>query len=1054
MRCLFVSFPNLLFLFLLLLVAACSPSEERHLAEVNNVFAYTNHYRSLDSTAYFAHEAMRLSTGDDDIVAEAMNHLAYVDLARMHYEQAKLRLDSIPGITDNQIERLVAYVQQMRLCQRRSNNREFYTYRERALRALARIDEERQQLNPHQQRRLLYAESELSIVESTYFYYVGLELQSVRALQQIPADLQADTAQWLNYLYNVGAGGIVSAATQEEVDQKEFDHLMRCYLTSLQAGYPYFQANSLEAIAEHLAVPSTRERLVADNLPAMKFLVPASWDLPDSQLPIYLAEQSLLLFQQFGDVYQVAGAYRTLATCYRSQGDYESALYYLEQSLSDSAIYQAPDLIASIREQLSVAYAAVNDKAASDHNRNLYLDLQEQTRQDRQLEARAEQLEDTSSQLNLLLCAVLVAILLLVFVLWLFNRMYQRYKSAAETDVQEQLAVHRLHLEAAQRLHLEQRAKVSLMVSITPFIDRMLGEIKGQRPGALDYIRELTDKINEQNDVLTDWIQLRKGELNIKIESFPLQQLFDILAKGHANFAMKGIQLNIVPTSATVKADRVLTLFMLNTLADNARKFTPAGGTVGVCATETPNYVEISVTDTGQGMDEEQLSRLFQSRIEVKDSSKEESHGFGLLNCKGIIDKYRKTSKIFSECLISAESRVGQGSRFFFRLPKGVVRMLLPLLLFFSGLHAYSHEQLDLAKTYADSAYFSNVRGTYLQSLLYVDSCRHCLNNYYRELTAGNDTMLLIGDPSVMSNEVRWFHDSVKINYGIILDIRNEAAVAALALHEWGLYAYNNRIYTQLFKETSADTSLSEYCRTMEQSQANKSIAIALLVLVLLAVVPAYFFLYYRRRKLLGDVEQMTEQLQAVEMEESVLHVSNAVLDNCLSALKHETMFFPSRIRQLVDRGEVAALPEVAQYYRELYGQLSLQAMHQVRGAKLHLKPLDHEILGDEVLVDYLFSILRKQSGEKKLNIEYRPYDEHFVELRVPMPHLHLTEEQACHLFEPHRSTIPYLLCRQIVREHGEAIHRSDFGIKAETDKNQIVTIIMKLPRQICKSSK
>ena len=39
-------------------------------------------------------------------------------------------------------------------------------------------------------------------------------------------------------------------------------------------------------------------------------------------------------------------------------------------------------------------------------------------------------------------------------------------------------------------------------------------------------------------------------------------------------FHMKGIDLRVEDTKAVVKADRVLTLFMVNTLADNARKFT------------------------------------------------------------------------------------------------------------------------------------------------------------------------------------------------------------------------------------------------------------------------------------------------------------------------------------------------------------------------------------------------------------------------------------------------------------------------------------------------
>ena len=148
----------------------------------------------------------------------------------------------------------------------------------------------------------------------------------------------------------------------------------------------------------------------------------------------------------------------------------------------------------------------------------------------------------------------------------------------------------------------EQRAKISLVNSITPFIDRIIYAVN--KGGDEDYIRELTDQINDYNDILTHWIQLRQGELNLKIETFPLQPLFDIVGKGRKSFEIRGITLDVEPTALQVKADRVLTLFMLNTLADNARKFTPRQGQVAISATEADNYVEISVKDTGEGMTE------------------------------------------------------------------------------------------------------------------------------------------------------------------------------------------------------------------------------------------------------------------------------------------------------------------------------------------------------------------------------------------------------------------------------------------------------------------
>ena len=150
------------------------------------------------------------------------------------------------------------------------------------------------------------------------------------------------------------------------------------------------------------------------------------------------------------------------------------------------------------------------------------------------------------------------------------------------------------------------------------------------------------------------------------------------------------------------------------------------------------------------------------------------------------------------------------------------------------------NSQLAKAAAFADSAYFSNINGTYERTLFFADSCRYYLNAHYRQLHPhGRYLMRQMGNPSLMAPEIKWFHDSLKTNYQVILDIRNESAVAALALHQWQLYSYNNRIYTQLFKELSADNTLGDYCRTMQQSQTNQTIAVILLVLMLLAIVPA-----------------------------------------------------------------------------------------------------------------------------------------------------------------------------------------------------------------------
>ena len=939
----------LLALLGLFLLSACSTPDRQALDRLNTL-SYAYHYRDIDSVEYYASAAKE--------TAEGLNNLAFVKMVRMDYKAADEYLNQIPEMTDNQLELLVCYVQQMRLCQRRSRNKDFHDFRERAITCMKRINEERNKLDERQQQRLNYAETEFAIVNSTYYYYVGLERQSIEALDQLNLhELRRDTAQYLNYLYNIGAGGILTQGTPAQIYDEELDYLHRCLSIAQRYHYPYFEAQAKEALAEH------------------------GYD-------IKFAEEALELFKTYGDVYQIAGAYRTLATCYHVMTDNRQALEFLQAALADKRIYQAPDLVASIYEQMSVAYAAIDDKNNSDHYRNLYIDLQEQTRQDRELEARAETLDKSANQLNLMILAVLAAIILLLFLLWLFNHLNQRkQEDHALVDLLEQkneeVAVARLRVNNNERRHLEQRAKVSLIMSITPLIDRILHEVKyldnleqldnlenQEYTERLDYIRELTDNINLQNDLLTRWIQLRQGELSLHIESFRLQDLFDIIARSKTSFAMKGVDLQVEPVDAIVKADRVLTLFMINTLADNARKFTEQGGSVSVSANVANDFVEISVKDTGCGMNEDTLAHVFEHKISDKGARQ---HGFGLMNCKGIIEKYRKMSPLFNVCTLSAESEAGRGSRFFFRLPKGIIRLLVVgyLLLAF-GQQLSANSPLQTA-------------------------------------------------------------NSPKAAELLTIKHYNDSAVSALERHDWDKYRYYNKVYTRKFREMSADNTLTDYCRTMQQSQINKRIAMILLIVLLLLIVPAYYMLYYRHRlnerykrerMQLENIEMADDELHRLELEAAKLHVANNVLDNCLSALKHETMYYPDRIRQLVDNGDVNALAEVTQYYRQLYGILSEQAMRQVEQVRLHVHPMEfygQQVIGDDNLLRYLFEIIKPSEMQTEVK------DEQYVTYTMKASF---------------KSDIDRLLCRQIVRDHGEATHRRGCGITVEDNE-----ITITLPR-------
>ena len=103
----------------------------------------------------------------------------------MNYAKADTMLNEVLQNTDNQLELLVANVQLMRLCQRRSENKNFYHYTQQAQECMRRLQEDENLLDARQQRRLVYAKSEYSIVFSTYLYYVGQHLKSSEVLSEI-----------------------------------------------------------------------------------------------------------------------------------------------------------------------------------------------------------------------------------------------------------------------------------------------------------------------------------------------------------------------------------------------------------------------------------------------------------------------------------------------------------------------------------------------------------------------------------------------------------------------------------------------------------------------------------------------------------------------------------------------------------------------------------------------------------------------------------------------------------------------------------------------------
>ena len=1412
------------------------PTKEVRLIDSLNGKAYAYRYRSLDSSYKYADAAYRQVNFYKSGKAEASNNLGFCAYMNMDFDRAEALHKEVYKLTKNELELLIADIGLMKICQRTAMNKEYYDYRNSALRRMKRIREESDLFaDRHETLRLDYAFTEFFIVSSIYYYYLQQRQEAIDALNQIPEDeALTDTNQLLYYHYIKGSASLVEANNPEERKLREFDQLYYTWRTAVQSKNPYFEGNGLQGLANLMVSPANFEFYRVRRTHALD-----QFDFPvDSLMPLRMAQLALEKFQEYDDLYQIAGAYVSIGKYLNAHGRYSEALDTLTKALdcvnqhhllyyhykadtldklwpyaegdttytgvpwiTEEKVKTVPEWISRIREQLSVSYAGLGMKHASDYNRNIYLDILNFTRQDKELESRYISLEAGSRQMTLVLSVVIVGLVLVVILWWFFNKSSKTRNQVDVERLQQILSlcrditssipmnvpliqqgidqlfgkgrmtleipeegkaalvpVHRLskdekalvhvlepyiiwaadneqmvealsderiqlekqryvyeqHIAGNKRQNLIKKACLAIVNGINPYIDRILNEVhKLTEKGYIDdekikkekyqYIDELVTTINEYNDILALWIKMKQGTLSLNIETFGLNELFDLLGKGRRAFEMKEQTLEIEPTHAMVKADRALTLFMINTLAENARKYTPEGGVIKVYARTTDSYVEISVEDNGRGISAEDVAQIigekvYDSRVigmknatDADELKENKGSGFGLMNCKGIIEKYKKTNELFRVCVFNVESELGKGSRFYFRLPSGVrkvIGVLLCLLLPFGmGSCLYDpippmlqdtdsivvitdsayEDLLDAASDYANAAYFANVDEQYEIALQYADSAILLLNEHYQKYARPDAThryMKLVGEG--IPAEILWWNELFDSDYHVILDIRNEAAVAFLALKQLDAYSYNNSAFTDLYKLQGEDQTLEGYCRQLERSNINKTVGIILCFVLLIVSLVGYYLLYLRKRiqnrlsleqvleinqkvfaaslirpqeqenaealqreestlkeipqrivdeafgsvnelltidrmgiavynetthlleyasspgqempemvqlcfdsreyiseqhrqaiplmveaggehqcvgvlylerregteqetdRLLfelvaryvaivvfnavvklatkyRDIESAHEETQRASWEDSMLHVQNMVLDNCLSTIKHETIYYPNKIKQIIGRlnaqnlsekeekEAVETMTELIEYYKGIFTILSSCASRQLEEVtfrrttipvqelfetagkyfkksvknrmdkiELEMAPIDARVIGDVNQLRFLLENLIDEAltvhEDGVLRLQARKDDEYirflFTDTRREKSVLELNQ-----LFYPNLARMTsgekgelmgteYLVCKQIIRDHDEFAGRRGCRINAEPAEGGGFTVYFTIPRR------
>jgi signal transduction histidine kinase len=210
----------------------------------------------------------------------------------------------------------------------------------------------------------------------------------------------------------------------------------------------------------------------------------------------------------------------------------------------------------------------------------------------------------------------------------------------------------------------ELRTPLSVILGYATFLkEESQGEVSTHASAVLNSALRMRNLIED----MTNLRFLKLGESDLKREHIPLAALFQAAesdvksmaqAKGHL------FEMTMPDIGLMVAVDRVKFGMALTNLLNNAIKFTPSGGRISLTYERKPTAVWIKVKDTGVGIPQDQLERIFEEFHQVEDhmTRRHGGMGLGLSIAKGLIEAHG--GRIWAE-----SEGPGHGSTFYINLP-------------------------------------------------------------------------------------------------------------------------------------------------------------------------------------------------------------------------------------------------------------------------------------------------------------------------------------------------------------------------------------------------
>ncbi|MCF8367920.1 MAG: tetratricopeptide repeat-containing sensor histidine kinase [Bacteroidales bacterium] len=426
----------------------------------------------------------------------------------------------------------------------------------------------------------------------------------------------------------------------------------------------------------------------------------------DYQKALDYQKRSLELKKSLGDKMSLSESYIDMGTIFLNIGGYPEALSFLNEGLDVASEINFKYQIINAHEKLSEVHqklgnfdkALIHFKKYIEEKNKIYSEESKQTIAELRTKYELEKKDKENSGLRhgqqLKTVQIKNQQLVIGFVLFIFLGtvilsiiLHSRYQQNQKLNIQlslknkeieeQQQNVEMLNTELTEAnktkdkffsivAHDLKSPFNSLLVLTKLLLDDYETFTTEERKQFISQIKSSAENTYSLLENLLEWASAQSNKTVIVKEKINLSKISgEAITLLSAVAKNKNINLNSsISEEIDAYADKNMISTVLLNLMSNAVKFTPKNGQIEVHAFEKNNHVEVNIIDSGVGISEKNLQKLFKpdEKFQTIGTEHEKGTGLGLLLCKEFVEKNNGE--------IWVNSKEGVGSTFCFSLPR------------------------------------------------------------------------------------------------------------------------------------------------------------------------------------------------------------------------------------------------------------------------------------------------------------------------------------------------------------------------------------------------